>query len=544
MHRLADACILATGFRRIALAFVAGALAGLAMPPLGLSFVLFASFPIAVWLIDGDVGTSDSPLRARLQGARDAAFDGWWFGFGFHVAGLWWLGAAFLVEPDKFAFLLPLGVLGLPAALALFTAFGFALARLAWSASPLRVFAFAAALTVAEVLRANLFSGFPWNEWGMALGIHLWGAQVASLVGLHGLTLLALLIGALPAACVDGASAQGRIRVWPVASIAALLLLVFGYGAFRTSGPASATLPGVKLRIVQPNIPQNVRTSGDGGLDLVRQYIELSDRATSPTTSGLADVTHLVWPESPFPFVLTQEPRALGLISTALAGRTVLLTGGVRLEGANVRAADAYNSFYVIGKNGQIAGTYDKVHLVPFGEYLPFGGFLRRIGVRQFVELPGGFVAGNERRTVTVLGLPPVQPLICYEAIFPGAVMPSRPDAPRPGLMVNITNDAWFGITPGPHQHFAQARLRAVEEGVPLIRAANSGISAVVDGFGRVIASLPLGQVGVLDAAAPRALPPPIFARFPVIAPLILWLIVAAIALAGFYRVDRRPQSR
>ena len=242
MRRLADACILATGFRRIVLAFVAGALGGLAMPPLGLSFVLFASLPLAVWLIDGDVGTSDRPLRARLQGARDAALDGWWFGFGFHVAGLWWLGAAFLVEPDKFAWLLPLGVLGLPAVLALFSALGFALARLAWSASPLRVFAFAAALTIAETLRANLFSGFPWNEWGMALGVHLWGAQVASLVGLHGLTLLALLIGALPAACVDGVSARS-LRMWPVATIAALVLLVFGFGALRTNTPASPRCP-------------------------------------------------------------------------------------------------------------------------------------------------------------------------------------------------------------------------------------------------------------------------------------------------------------
>ena len=538
MHRLADACILATGFRRIALAFLAGALGGLAMPPLGLSPVLFVCLPIAVWLIDGDVGASETPWGARLQGVRYAAFDGWWFGFGFHVAGLWWLGAAFLVEPDKFAWLMPLGVLGLPAVLALFSAFGFALARLAWFASPLRVFAFAAALTVAEVARANLLSGFPWNEWGMALGTHLWSAQAASLVGLHGLTVLALLIGALPAACVDGASVH-RWRVWPLANIVALVVLVVGFGAYRASGPASPTLPGVKLRIVQPNVAQDMRIGGDAGLDLVRQYIELSDRATSPTTSGLADVTHLVWPESPFPFVLTQEPKALGLIATALAGRTVLLTGGVRLEGANVRTADAYNSLYVIGRNGQIAGTYDKVHLVPFGEYLPFGGFLRRIGLRQFIQLPGGFSPGAERRSVAVPGLPTVQPLICYEVIFPGQVMPSRPDTPRPGLMVNITNDAWFGITPGPHQHWAQARLRAVEEGIPLIRAANSGISGVIDGFGRVLGSLPLGTVGVLDAAVPRALPAPVYARFPIGAPFALWLLVAAAALAGAWQTAR-----
>ena len=532
MHRLADVCILASGWRRAAIAFIAGALGGLAMPPLGLSFVLFVSFPVAVWLIDGAVGDAKHAFRARLQGCRVAALDGWCFGFGYHVAGLWWVGAAFLVEPDQFAWALPLGVLGLPAVLAVFTAVGFTLARLAWFPSPLRIFTFAAAMTAAEFMRGTLFTGFPWNVYGMALGQYLWTAQVASLVGLYGLTLIVLVAGALPAACVDLSSSAQRFRLWPVLASAVLLAAVTGYGALRIPAAPSPTVPGVKLRIMQPSLSQSARFDGDSGLDLLKSYIELSDRATSPSTSGLADVTHLIWPESPFPFILTMEPRALGMIAKALNGHTVLLTGGIRLEDP-ARSTKAYNSLFVIGRNGQLADTYDKVHLVPFGEYLPLEGVLRWLGIRQFVELPGGFSSGTIRRTVTAPGLPPVQPLICYEAIFPGEVMPSRPDAPRPGVLLNLTNDAWFGRTAGPYQHWAQARLRSIEEGVPLVRAANSGISGVIDGYGRVLGSMPLETIGVLDSALPRALPITISGRYPALAPFLLWLCIVLLGSAS-----------
>ena len=532
MHWLAELCILASGWRRAAIALLAGALGGLAMPPVGLWPVLFVSFPVAIWLIDGAVGDANGRVRGRLQGCRVAALDGWCFGFGYHLAGLWWLGAAFLVEPDKFAWALPLGVIGLPAALALFTAFGFALARLYWFPSPLRVFTFAAALTLAEVLRGTMFTGFPWNVYGMALGQYLWPAQVASIVGLYGLTAITLLAFSLPAACIDLSSSAHRLGRWPLAASAGLLVMVFAFGAVRIPAAPSATVPGVKLRIMQPNVSQAARFDGEAGLDLLKSYLELSDRATSPTTGGLADVTHLIWPESPFPFVLTTDPRALGMIARALAGRTVLLTGGIRVDDPG-RAARAWNSLFVIGRNGQITDTYDKVHLVPFGEYLPFETILRTLGVTQFVELPGGFVSGTARRTVTAPGLPPVQPLICYEAIFPGEVMPSRPDAGRPGVLLNITNDAWFGRTPGPYQHWAQARLRTIEEGVPLIRAANSGISGVVDGYGRVLGALSLDTAGVLDATLPRALPETIAGKHPFLAPFLLWLCIVIAGLAS-----------
>jgi apolipoprotein N-acyltransferase len=226
----------------------------------------------------------------------------------------------------------------------------------------------------------------------------------------------------------------------------------------------------------------------------------------------VANVTHLVWPESAFPFFLTREPEALAQIAALLPEGTVLITGGVRApESAppDARVSHAYNSVYVIDHAGSILSVYDKVHLVPFGEYLPFQSVLERLGLRQLTKV-GGFIPGDRLRTMAVPRAPLMLPLVCYEIIFPGAVVPS---GERPGWMLNLTNDGWFGISAGPYQHFQQARVRAIEEGLPLVRAANTGISAVVDPFGRIIRSLPLGTEGVLDAALPSAISRPLYAR-------------------------------
>jgi apolipoprotein N-acyltransferase len=238
------------------------------------------------------------------------------------------------------------------------------------------------------------------------------------------------------------------------------------------------------------------------------RYLRLSDRATGPQSNGVRDVTHLIWPESAFPFFLTREPDALAQISTLLAPGTELITGAVRAA-ANASAANprAYNSVYVIDPDGSIRGIYDKVHLVPFGEYLPFQGFLERLGLRQLTKQVGGFLSGDRRRAMDVPGAPKMLPLICYEAIFPGDAVPS---GERPGWLINVTNDGWFGISSGPYQHLQQARTLAIAEGLPLVRAANTGISVVIDPVGRIVDSLPLGVEGVLDASLPNAIAPPL----------------------------------
>lgn len=497
LERAAERIAMSWGWRRRLAALLAGALGALALPPFDAFPALVVSLTGAVWLLDGTAADT------RRGAARQAFATGWWFGFGFFLAGLWWLGAAFLVEADKFAWLMPLGVVALPAALALFHGLAFAAARLAWARGAARVLVLAVALCAADYLRGHVLTGFPWNVYGMTLGAHLWTAQAAAAIGVYGLGLLAVAIAASPATLADGG---GRRRFAAPLLGAIALAGLAGYGAWRVPAGPSPTVAGVKLRIVQPNVPQDARFRYDQRDAIMRRYLAMSDRSTSPSTTGVSDVTHLVWPESAFPFLLAREPAALAQIAALLPPGVSLITGAARaVEPLPGETAFHYrNSIYAIGDDGTIRDTYDKTHLVPFGEYLPFSRWLDRLGLRQFVAVPGGFEPGERQRLLQVPGMPPAAALICYEAIFPGdvAARPAPGGAP-PGLILNLTNDAWFGDTPGPRQHFAQARLRAVEEGLPLVRAANSGISAVVDPYGRVLASLPLAREGVLDSPLP-----------------------------------------
>jgi len=218
------------------------------------------------------------------------------------------------------------------------------------------------------------------------------------------------------------------------------------------------------------------------------------------------------------------------------------VTGAARMD--EPLAGETYGAFFnsiqVVRDDGAIVSSYDKVHLVPFGEYVPhfLDALIRAAGLREFVNIPGGFEAGDRRRPLAVPGLPPVAATICYEAIFTGAVLP---DGARPELILNVTNDGWFGDTPGPRQHFAQARLRAVEEGLPLVRAANTGVSAVVDPYGRVTASLPLGAEGVLDASLPVAISPPIYTKLGNGAPLAMVLVCLLVVLTARGRRGSHP---
>jgi apolipoprotein N-acyltransferase len=495
--------VLAWGWQRACIAFVVGAASALALAPVDFWPVLFLTFPILTWLIDGAAG--------RWGGLLTAAATGWWFGFGYFLAGLYWVGYAFLVDAKTFGWLLPIAVLTLPAGLALFTAFGTALARAMWTRGPSRVLALAVALTLCEWLRGHMFSGFPWNTFGYTLTAPLALAQSAALVGLWGLTFLAVAIFASPATLAD--ERMDTKRPWlPLVSSLVVLCGLAAYGVIRLSSTPTSFVDGVHLRLMQPNLPQDDKFNYAAKQQVMSRYIALSDRATGPQSTGLRDVTHLIWPESAFPFFLTREADALAQIADLLPPSTVLITGAVRAaepvsDAKNLRA---YNSIYVIDHDGSILSVYDKVHLVPFGEYLPFQSFLENLGIMQLTKLPGGFLAGDRHRAFALPGAPRFVPLLCYEIIFPGEAVP-RGD--RPGWMLNLTNDGWFGISSGPYQHLRQARVRAIEEGIPLVRAANSGISAVVDPVGRIITSLPLGTEGILDSGLPQAIDPTIYVR-------------------------------
>jgi len=513
---LAQWVMLSAGWRRLVLAYGAGALGALAMPPFGALPALVVALCAAVWLLDGA-----TTGRGEWRTLRTAGLIGWAWGFGYLTAGLWWLGSAFLVEADEFAWALPLGVIGLPAVLGLFYGVGFALARLIWSPGAGRIFALAFGLSTSEWLRGHLFTGFPWNTLGMALGQNLWLMQTAAGIGLYGLTLLAVLVAAAPATLATGGT--GAARLCPSLAAGLVLAATALSGAARLPAGPDATVAGIRLRLVQPNLNQDAKFRPENREDILDRYIELSDRAAAPDRSGLADVTHVIWPESAFPFLIQRDPTALARIAAALPPGKQLITGAARADtAAEGERPHFFNSILTLAAGPKLGDTYDKVHLVPFGEYLPgiLDATLRALHVRQFVSIPGGFTPGDRarQRILSVPGLPAIAATICYEAIFPGAIVPeANPNEPPPvpGLILNLTNDAWFGDTPGPRQHFAQARLRAVEEGLPLVRDANTGISAVVDAHGRITASLPLGVEGVLDADLPVRLEQrTVYARF------------------------------
>ena len=522
MQAAADRVVLSSGWTRRLIALIAGAFGAMALAPLNFGPALIVTMVTAVWLVDGASRRSIKQARLDWRALRSAFGSGWWLGFGYFVAGFWWLGAAFIIDPE-FTYLLPAGVLGFPALLAVFPAFGFVAARLLWVPGARRILALALGLGLSEWARGHLFTGFPWNAFGMGLGGNLVTAQAASLVGLDGLTFLTVALCAAPATLLDRHT--GRRRFAPALMAVVVAAAIVGYGALRLNAAKPSFVPDALVRIMQPGIRPDINFSPENRHEIVSHYIDLSKEDDTAKGIKLADVTMLVWPESAFPFILTQDPEELERIGASLPANTTLVTGAAREDDRPATSAEPphrefYNAIDVIAPGGIIIDSYDKVHLVPFGEYLPFHALLSRLGLRNFVPVPGGFEPGHIRRSLSVPRMPPAAPLICYEAIFPGeALFPGQVTVrgstiSRPRYLLNITNDGWFGVTSGPSQHFAQARLRSIEEGLPMVRGAATGISAMLDPYGRVLASIPLGAEGILDSRLPEPINPPPFAVF------------------------------
>ncbi len=487
MERLAGRIMLFWGVRRVALALFAGAIGALALPPYGFLAALFIAFALLVWLLDG---TASHPQNGTSLGLRSAFLVGWLFGFGYFVAGLWWLGHALLLEADEFAWALPLAVVGLPAVLAVFYGLATFVARLLWSDGFGRILALAAGFGIAEWLRSFVATGFPWNAIGYgAMPIPLM-MQSVHIIGLFGVTTLAVLVFASPALL---GTRKGALPGLAIA--AGLFLIHLGYGGYRLSMPEVGDGKQLTVRLVQPAIDQAKKLANDDREAIFTKHLELS---VLPVAQGGKRPDVIVWPETSIPFILTENPDALTSIADMLQEGQVLVTGTVRSEtqGAG-RPPRYYNSIYVIDDKGQIVAASDKVHLTPFGEYVPFEDVLRRIGFDNLISLPGGFSAAADRTMLTLPGSLKLYPLICYEVIFPAEMTGNWAEA---GAILNVTNDAWFGLTPGPYQHFQQARVRAVENGLPLIRSANNGISAVIDDRGRTFSGLSLDAQGVEDA--------------------------------------------
>ncbi|WP_424810882.1 apolipoprotein N-acyltransferase [Roseococcus sp. YIM B11640] len=492
-------------------AFVFGAASALALPPVYALPVLLLTIPGLLTLL------------GRAKGWRQAAWIGAWFGFGHQLVGLYWVTHAILTDVAKWFWLVPLAAPGLALPMGLYSILP---ALVAWRLAPgwPRVLGFAGAWVLAELLRGWAFTGFPWNLMGTAWAFAPLPMQPAALIGAFGLSFFTILLAGLPLLGARRAFGTGG----------AILAVWMGYGAWRLQGlPPQGT--GAQLVLVQGNVRQDLKWDPSHRAAIFQRYVALTSQGAAAAVAEHPEAPVLVvWPETASPFLLAQDPEAIRIATEALPPRGLLLAGTVRAEwGPDGRANALANSLVVLDADGQRHGLYDKSYLVPFGEFMPFGGLLP-------IRLAAGgmdFSAGPGPSTLPLPGgLPAPGPLICYEVIFPGEVV----GAERPGWLLNVTNDAWFGNSAGPYQHLASARMRAVEEGLPMVRAAQTGISAVFDRAGREVARLGLGETGVLRAELPAAGPPTLFGRWGRWIPGgILILSLAVALLLGW----RRPSQ-
>jgi apolipoprotein N-acyltransferase len=446
-------------------------------------------------------------LHLLANAPRGRGWLAWFGGAGYFAAALAWIVEPFLIAPEIHGWMAPFAVVFLSFGLALFWAVASLGAR-----GRFPLIGLAVGLTLVEGARGYVLTGFPWAMIG-----HVWighaPAQVAALIGPSGLTLFTLLAAVLLA----------QRRAVPVGLGLALVAAGFGFGLWREAQPEPEPRMAI-LRLVQPNAEQGLKWDPDQA----RQFF---DRQLSFTAAG-SRPDLVIWPETAVPYLLEDNPVVGELIAEAGRGSPVAV--GVQ----RVAGRQFWNSLAMIGPGGKVTANYDKHHLVPFGEYIPFGDVLYDwFGLVAFAAQQGNGYSPGPGPLVLDLGgsLGKALPLICYEAIFPQGL---RAAPERADWILQITNDAWFGTWSGPFQHLAQAQLRAIEQGLPLVRVANTGVTAVIDARGRIVDSLPMGEAGYLDARLPGALPPTPYARWGE-GPVLLLLLGLAIGLWAAAR--RRP---
>jgi apolipoprotein N-acyltransferase len=508
-------------------ALCSGLAAGLAHPPFGLLIGLLGYAGILA-VVDA---AGPRPLRS-------AFFRGWLAGVGYFAISVWWVVEPFMVDAENQGWMAPIALLLMAAGLALF----WGLAALCYRALGVggfgRVLAFAACLSAFEWLRGHVFTGFPWNLPGESWSAGSMPSQAAAVVGAYGLTWITVALGAAAVVLLDPVSRRRRAIAGAVAVMALAGLYSFGAGRLSQAAP---TAPNATLiRVVQADIDQKDKWRPENLEVILDTYLSLSGKPAALTP----DV--IVWPEGALPAViddLLAPGSAFGsrLVET-LGPEQTLLMGANRAGPGPDGETQYFNSLIALRREAEglrVTGIYDKHRLVPFGEFLPFGEAATRLGLRSLVHMPSDFTAGPPPRPLAPWGVPPVQPLICYEALFPGFTRAaSKREGVRPAWILNVSNDAWFGVTSGPLQHLNLASYRAIEEGLPIVRATPTGVSAVIDAYGRIQpgARLGLGVLGVIDARLPPALQPTLYARFGDLAFLLMMLLSGAVISARYVR--------
>ncbi|RYF95493.1 MAG: apolipoprotein N-acyltransferase [Caulobacteraceae bacterium] len=507
-------------------ALAAGAAAALAHPPFGLLPGLLG-YGVILLLVDG--ASPERPLRS-------AFLRGWLAGVAYFAIGTWWVAEAFLVDIAAHGWMAPFAVTFMAAGIALFWGLAALLYRLARVGGPWRVLVFAAAFGAAEWLRGHILTGFPWNLPGESWKAGSLVSQSASVVGAYGLTVITVAVAATPALFWK---APRRTALIANGGAAALLLVLLAYGALR--GPLPPTPPGqaTLVRIVQPDVPQEAKYDPQAFTRIMGKYLSLTRR---PGPDGrVPDI--VIWPEGAVPALaddyLAQGTWTRAAIVEALAPGQVLLVGAARAEGTP-DAPRYFNSLLVLRREGDglvQLGRYDKHRLVPFGEYLPLDSLLSPLGVKNLVQIGDGFDSGPPPAPLAIPGLPVLQPLICYESLYPGFTRQGAlASGKAPDLIVNVSNDAWFGATSGPLQHLNLASYRAIEEGAPMARATPTGVSAMIDAYGRVIPSTRIGQgaEAVVDVLMPPRVVKTPYRRLGDL-PLLIFLIAALAVTAVFH---------
>lgn len=509
-----------TGFKRYAVLFGFGALMVLGLPPVGFFPVIFASVPALIIL------TSTAPTRFR------SFLAGWAFGAGYFIFGLYWVSAALFVDIDQWAWVLPFSLILGPAVLGIFYAL---IPPLVWHWREKReayALLFITVWALIEYARGHILTGFPWNLPGQVWDDVLPVLQTASLAGIYGLSLLTLFWAALPVLYKSR-----RFAILAAVSFA----LLSAYGAWRVMEHPTKQSGDYLIRIVQPNLPQSMKWDPDEDWRNLERHMELTrnTEAQNEAEKETAPPRFVIWPETASTADLEHFPEIATVIAAKMPKNSTLILGNLRvtLDRREVPVA-FHNSVTALNKKAKVEATYNKHHLVPFGEYIPFRDKMSAIKpLALAVSGIGDFTPGDGVKTIALENRPAFSPLICYEVIFPGAVADR---ANRPEWLVNVTNDGWYGNSAGPYQHMAISRLRATEEGLPLARAANTGISVVVDPIGRVIARQPLLTTGTLDSILPEALPPTIYSRF---GDWVFFILAGIFALCGLFETCCRREK-